>query len=99
MVMPSTHRFERADDEWRARAACRDSDPDLFFPVGTTGVAVEEIEAAKAVCMGCPVREECLQYALEANQDTGVWGGTSEEERRKLRRLWLTGRRRPLVSR
>ena len=73
-------------DDWRERAACRHSDPDLFFPVGDTGPAVDHAEAAKAVCRQCPVRVDCLEYALTSNQDAGVWGGATEEERRKLRR-------------
>ena len=80
--------------EWRDRAACRDSDPSLFFPPGATGIAVEEIASAKAVCGSCAVRAPCLQFALETNQQTGVWGGTSEEERRRLRRAWVAGGRR-----
>lgn len=72
--------------DWRIRAACRDTDPDLFFPVGTTGPAVEQIAAAKAVCASCPSREPCLEFALGSNQDSGVWGGLSEEERRVIRR-------------
>jgi WhiB family transcriptional regulator, redox-sensing transcriptional regulator len=75
--------------EWRDTAACRDTDPDLFFPVGTTGAAVDQIDAAKGVCNECPVQAMCLQFALLTNQDSGVWGGTSEDERRKLRRAWL----------
>lgn len=71
---------------WRLLAACRDTDPDLFFPVGTTGPAVDQIAAAKAVCRSCPSREPCLEFALATNQDSGVWGGTSEEERRAIRR-------------
>jgi WhiB family transcriptional regulator, redox-sensing transcriptional regulator len=71
---------------WRSGAACRSSDPDLFFPVGTTGPALEQIAAAKAVCTGCEVRQRCLEFALTTNQDSGVWGGTSEEERRHIRR-------------
>ena len=71
---------------WRDAAACRDTDPDLFFPVGTTGAAVDQITAAKAVCALCPVGHQCLQFALATNQDSGVWGGTSEDERRKIRR-------------
>ena len=55
-------------------------------------LAVEQIEAAKAVCEECPVKERCLQFALETNQDSGIWGGTSEEERRRLRRAWLRDR-------
>jgi WhiB family redox-sensing transcriptional regulator len=75
--------------DWRRAAACRDTAPDLFFPVGTTGLAIEQIEAAKAVCEQCPVKEPCLQFALETNQDSGIWGGLSEEERRPLRRQWV----------
>ncbi len=72
--------------EWVHRAKCRDVDPELFFPVGTTGPAAEQIEAAKAVCVTCSVRNECLEWALVTGQDAGVWGGTSEEERRSIRR-------------
>jgi WhiB family transcriptional regulator, redox-sensing transcriptional regulator len=82
------------DDNWRDYAACRDTDPDLFFPVGTTGPAIEQIENAKAVCAECEACQPCLQYALTTNQDSGIWGGTSEEERRKLRRQYLAARRR-----
>ena len=76
-------------DDWREVAACRDTDPDLFFPVGTTGPAIEQIEAAKAVCRQCEALAPCLEFALATNQESGVWGGTSEEERRKLRKAWL----------
>ncbi len=79
--------------EWRERAACRSTDPDLFFPVGTTGPAISQIESAKAVCRTCPSLDPCLEFALATNQDSGVWGATSEEERRKLRRQWLARRR------
>lgn len=81
-------------DEWRDLSACRDTDPDLFFPVGTTGPAIEQIDNAKAVCRDCSVSDACLEFALTTNQDSGIWGGTSEEERRKLRRQWLAARRR-----
>ena len=74
---------------WRSVAACRDTDPDLFFPIGTTGPAIDQIASAKAVCDACPAKEPCLEFALISNQDSGVWGGTSEDERRKLRRSWL----------
>ena len=86
------HNIIEANDDgsWRANAACRDSDPDLFFPIGTTGPALEQIAKAKAICGECEVQTECLEFALETNQDQGVWGGTSEEERRKIRRAWLT---------
>ena len=72
--------------EWVHRAKCRDVDPELFFPVGTTGPAAAQIDAAKAVCVGCSVRDDCLEWALTTGQDAGVWGGTSEDERRAIRR-------------
>lgn len=72
--------------DWRKDARCRDTDPGLFFPVGTTGLAIEQIDNAKAVCLDCAARAACLEFALSTNQDTGVWGGTSEEERRVIRR-------------
>jgi WhiB family redox-sensing transcriptional regulator len=81
------------NDDWRDLSACRDTSPDLFFPVGTTGPALEQIATAKSVCDACPVTEPCLEFALLTNQDSGIWGGTSEDERRRLRKTWL-GRRR-----
>ena len=83
--------------DWRNRAACIDEDPELFFPVGTTGPAVEQADAAKRVCARCDVREPCLEFALATNQESGVWGGTSEDERRKLRKQWLAQQRRTAV--
>ena len=77
---------ETPTGDWRAVAACREADPDLFFPVGTTGAAVRQIEAAKAVCRTCPSLDACLEFALTTGQDAGVWGATSEEERRAIRR-------------
>lgn len=73
-------------DDWRPLASCRDLDTNIFFPIGVTGVAVDQIAAAKDICHGCLVRGECLEFALATNQESGVWGGTSEEERRILRR-------------
>jgi WhiB family redox-sensing transcriptional regulator len=72
--------------DWRHRALCRDEDPELFFPIGTTGPAVVQIEQAKAVCRRCPVTQSCLEWALSSGQDSGVWGGLSEDERRALKR-------------
>ncbi len=82
------------NNDWREYSACRDTDPDLFFPIGTTGPAIEQIETAKTVCRRCQVQRECLEYALATNQDSGIWGGTSEEERRALRRQWVARQRR-----
>lgn len=79
-------------DNWREFAACLNTDPDLFFPIGTSGPALEQIERAKEVCRTCMVQTICLEYALETNQEHGIWGGTSEEERRQLRRQRLRTR-------
>src|SRR5688500_15671063 len=76
--------LERMD--WRHKAACLDEDPELFFPIGNTGPGLLEIEVAKQVCRRCDVRDACLQWALEAGQDHGVWGGLSEDDRRALTR-------------
>ena len=73
-------------DDWRDRAACRHEDPELFFPIGNTGPALLQIEEAKTVCLACPVRAGCLDWALSTGQEFGVWGGLSEDERRALKR-------------
>lgn len=85
-IPASSLTLANADYTWRRNAICRDTDPDLFFPVGTTGYALVQIDKAKQVCGECPVKVDCLQYALDTNQDSGIWGGTSEEERRAIRR-------------
>jgi WhiB family redox-sensing transcriptional regulator len=80
-------RFEEQNPmDWRHKAACRDEDPELFFPIGNTGPALAQIEEAKKVCARCDVKEPCLQWALESGQEAGVWGGMSEDERRALKR-------------
>jgi WhiB family redox-sensing transcriptional regulator len=75
---------ERTD--WRDHAASSHLDPDLFFPVSTSGASLTDIEAAKRVCQRCPVTAPCLRWALDLGQVSGIWGGTTEEERRALRR-------------
>ncbi|WP_367319438.1 WhiB family transcriptional regulator [Streptomyces sp. HUAS ZL42] len=72
--------------EWLRSAACVGEDPELFFPVGTTGPALRDIAAAKRVCARCPVIIQCLGFALSSGQTSGVWGGTCEEERAALLR-------------
>ena len=86
--MPSPATTANSND-WRGQARCLGSDPDFFFPLGGTGAPLAQAEAAKQVCEECLVRTPCLQFALETNQGTGVWGGTDEEERRSLRRSWV----------
>jgi WhiB family redox-sensing transcriptional regulator len=72
--------------DWLDRARCIGEDPDLFFPIGTTGPVAEQTARAKAICRACPVIAECLAWALDTCQDAGVWGGLDEEERREIRR-------------
>ncbi len=74
----------RAD--WWSLAACSTVDPDLFFPVSGTGPAAGQVARAKAICTGCQIQDPCLSYALAAGTVQGVWGATTEEERRLLRR-------------
>ncbi|MDP4014316.1 MAG: WhiB family transcriptional regulator [Candidatus Nanopelagicales bacterium] len=72
--------------DWRHRGACRDEEPELFFPIGNTGPALMQIEEARQVCQACEVMDVCLEWAIETGQDAGVWGGMSEDERRSLKR-------------
>lgn len=69
--------------KWVYEGACARTDPEAFFP-SHLGGTLKSAEAAKRVCAGCPVRQECLDYSLKAGEKWGVWGGLSEVERRKL---------------
>ncbi len=80
--------------DWRHQAECRNEDPELFHPIGATGPALLQIEDAKAVCRRCPVIESCLEFALRAGIDQGVYGGMSEDERRALKRRAARARQR-----
>ncbi|MFI2301842.1 WhiB family transcriptional regulator [Actinacidiphila glaucinigra] len=82
---------------WRDEAACREEDPELFFPISGSGLGRAQTGEAKAVCLRCPVTAHCLQWALAAGGLDGIWGGTTEEERRRIRRRdyverWRKGR-------
>ncbi len=78
--------------DWRDQAACSGLPHSLFFPVGDDlEVAIAN---AKRICAICPVTDDCLEFALETNEKAGIWGGTSEEDRKALRRKWLATRRR-----
>ena len=79
--------------DWGSKAACLTVDPELFFPIGNTGPAITQVAEAKAVCRECEVVGICLQWAIDNNQDSGVWGGMSEEERRSLKRRAARARR------
>lgn len=67
---------------WATEAKCLNADPDVFFP--EKGGSTRE---AKRICAECTVRVACLEYALEHDERFGIWGGMSERERRKLKRL------------
>lgn len=73
--------MDEEPDGWRLEAACKDMGPDAFFP--DQGRATSE---GKRTCMRCLVRVQCLEYAIEAREPYGIWGGLNEKERRKLRR-------------
>src|SRR5690348_1167461 len=73
--------MEAARKHWRSAAACRFADPELFFPVSSSVLCLEQEEKAKAICARCQVRPECLAFALRTWQLHGVWGGTGEQER------------------
>ena len=85
-ILASSLALGAADADWRDDALCRNTDPELFFPVGTTGNALVQIDHAKEVCDACPSSHGCLDFALDTNQASGIWGGLTEEERRVIRR-------------
>ena len=73
--------FEEIEDQWQERALCAQTDPEAFFP--EKGGSTRE---AKRICLGCDVKDECLEYALANDERFGIWGGLSERERRRLKR-------------
>jgi WhiB family transcriptional regulator, redox-sensing transcriptional regulator len=79
--------------EWRSAGACLSADPDLFFPISTTGTGVAQVREAQMICARCEVQRECLEFALSTGETYGVWGGTTPEQRRRVRRRKQIGRR------
>ena len=79
-------KFELEQESWMLEGACSSMDSDLFFPIGSSMKAMKQANEAKAICLECPVVNECLDYAIRTNQDSGIWGGTTEEERKSIRR-------------
>jgi WhiB family transcriptional regulator, redox-sensing transcriptional regulator len=71
---------------WELRANCLDEDPELFFPPGQGSQLQPQILAARRLCTNCVVREPCLEYALTTNQNEGIWGGLTADERADMRR-------------
>ncbi|KAA1421793.1 WhiB family transcriptional regulator [Nocardioides humilatus] len=72
---------------WADHAACRDEDPELFFPIGHTAAARLQAREAQVICRECRVRAECLDFATGTGTQYGVWGGLDAEQRADLRRL------------
>lgn len=74
-------------EPWRDRAECRAADPELFYGKRGEGPAARRLRviAAKRLCMGCSVRPDCLQFAVENGESSGIWGGLSGEERAQRR--------------
>jgi len=71
-------------DDWRDFASCRLEDPDDFFAEGRSSRA--QVRAAQAICHVCPVRQQCGEYAIEAGETWGIWGGMSQRQLRARRR-------------
>jgi WhiB family transcriptional regulator, redox-sensing transcriptional regulator len=72
---------ETEENQWQDRALCAQTDPEAFFP--EKGGSTRE---AKRICLGCEVKDQCLDYALAHDERFGIWGGLSERERRRLKR-------------
>ncbi len=81
MMMRENPAPDHKTPPWMATASCRGVDPDVFFPSDGVGV-----ETASKICAECPVKQQCLEFALAQHIDHGVWGGTSERERRRITR-------------
>ena len=79
--------------DWRADGACLAADPDLFFPVSAGTAAGPETSRALQMCGACPVRRKCLDFAMQTGEVTGIWGGTTPDER--VSALRSRGNRRP----
>jgi WhiB family transcriptional regulator, redox-sensing transcriptional regulator len=78
-------------EHWRSLAACQFAEPDLFFPISSSGPSGPQVAQAKAICAGCRVRRQCLAFALRTHQVHGVWGGLTEQERHPLISATLAG--------
>jgi WhiB family transcriptional regulator, redox-sensing transcriptional regulator len=80
-AVPAMPAITPEDDLWQEKALCAQTDPEAFFP--EKGGSTRE---AKRICLGCEVRDACLDYALANDERFGIWGGLSERERRRLKR-------------
>jgi WhiB family transcriptional regulator, redox-sensing transcriptional regulator len=82
------------ESTWRADAACNGMDTLIFFPIGETGPALPQVNLARKICGSCPVKDECLEFAIATIQNDGIWGGTTEDERRLIKRARRAAARR-----
>lgn len=83
---------------WRAHGACLTADPDLFFPVAMGTVASRQIAEAQQICAGCPVKQQCLDFAMQTRESAGIWGGTTPEDRLRVLRPRHRKSRTPVVG-
>jgi WhiB family redox-sensing transcriptional regulator len=81
---PATDTTPAPDTRWMEHARCAGDDPETFYPVGSSRAA--DYEPAKTICASCPVRNDCLRYALDTDEEHGVWGGLTPDERYAMRR-------------
>ncbi|MBO0804776.1 MAG: WhiB family transcriptional regulator [Nocardiopsaceae bacterium] len=86
--------MSRYPTDWIEAGACLNADPDLFFPVATGEMGSRQAAQAQRICERCQVRRECLEYAMANSQVHGIWGGTTPEDRIRLRRQRSDQRRR-----
>ncbi len=77
----------QAPHPWKANGHCVGVDPALFYSEDRGAKGRADAAAARAICAGCPVRLECLAFALANGEEFGIWGGATERERRFMRRM------------
>jgi WhiB family transcriptional regulator, redox-sensing transcriptional regulator len=103
MARGRPQRFRPADAGpiWipRVTAACRDADPELFFPAKKNRASLQTEAKAKTICQRCPLRAVCLDVALAAGEQWGIWGGLNPDERRKLIKATYANRAQPTLNR
>lgn len=85
-ISPRDTRSSQREEDWRDSAACRETDPEIFFASSLTGEGKADIRHAKVICFACPVMQECGQWALDSREPFGVYGGMTQEERRAILR-------------
>ena len=82
--------------DWRMAGACLTADPELFFPIAEGTITKKQVAQAQRICADCPVRQQCLDFAMRTREPAGIWGGTTEAERQALRSaVNVRQRRRP----